>query len=58
MYRVESVRYILYFVLMVVTYVFVVLSHMDKVALASASTGIDFKLRQGFSAETSGMHMY
>ena len=31
-----------------------VLDHMDKVACRAAERGIDFKLREGFSAETSG----
>ena len=31
-----------------------VIDHMDKVACRAAERGLDFKLREGFSAETSG----
>ena len=31
-----------------------VLEHMDRVATAAAAQGLNFKLREGFSAETSG----
>lgn len=31
-----------------------VLDHMDVVALKAADNGLNFKLREGFSAETSG----
>lgn len=32
-----------------------VFGHMDTVATTIAGKGLDFKLREGFSAETSGM---
>ena len=31
-----------------------VLDHMDKVASTMAGRGLDFKLKEGLSAETSG----
>ena len=31
-----------------------VLNHMDRVASTVAQKGLNFKLREGFSAETSG----
>lgn len=33
---------------------FIVLDHMDAVATKAAENGLNFKLREGFSAETSG----
>lgn len=32
----------------------IVLDHMDKIATRSAENGLNFKLREGYSAETSG----
>ena len=34
----------------------IVFEHMDKVASTVAEKGLDFKLRAGYSAETSGMY--
>lgn len=35
-----------------------VLDDMDKIATRSAENGLDFKLREGYSAETSGVCNY
>ncbi len=45
--------------LLVALFLPAVLDHMDVVATTVAGKGLDFKLRDGYSAETSGIvHFY